>query len=180
VGTVDDTPAAAAPGERTAQGCAQKLLETVFELGRELSLRDPFGAEVHSGFTVAQHHVLMWVSKLPGITMTGLARYLHTTTATATGVVDRLVRDGWLERERGDEDRRVVRLRLTERGRAEAERMLRRAHDRVATVLSLLSEHDRCSLVAIVERARAAVGARGPEQPSQEPGGAGARGEEGS
>lgn len=39
------------------------------------------------------------------------------TPATVTSVVDTLVRDGYVERRREDEDRRVVRLFLTEAGR---------------------------------------------------------------
>lgn len=53
-----------------------------------------------------------------------LARLLEVTTAAATGVVDRLVAHGHVDRVARDDDRRRTEVRLTDSGRAEVVRRL--------------------------------------------------------
>jgi DNA-binding MarR family transcriptional regulator len=54
----------------------------------------------------------------PSCMMRELADRAHVAVSTATGVVDKLVQKGLAHRERGDEDRRVVRVALSDKGRA--------------------------------------------------------------
>ena len=49
--------------------------------------------------------------------MRGLAETLDVSQASATGIVDRMEQRGLVERRRDDDDRRVVRVALTEEGR---------------------------------------------------------------
>jgi DNA-binding MarR family transcriptional regulator len=49
--------------------------------------------------------------------MSDLARYLNLALSTATNLVDKLVAKGLAERTRGDEDRRIVQVVLSEKGR---------------------------------------------------------------
>jgi len=53
-----------------------------------------------------------------GLKSSEVADMMFTTPATVTSVVDTLQRDGYVERRRDQGDRRVVRLHLTDRGRA--------------------------------------------------------------
>lgn len=76
--------------------------------GKELAL--------HAGLTVPQFFVLKMVESNKGCKMGDLARALHLHFGTATSIVDRLIRDGLLARERDEGDRRVVRLYLTQEG----------------------------------------------------------------
>jgi DNA-binding MarR family transcriptional regulator len=48
--------------------------------------------------------------------MTDLATALDVTTAAMTGIVDRLVRDGYLVRGHDPDDRRIVKVKLTSKG----------------------------------------------------------------
>lgn len=52
----------------------------------------------------------------PSIMMRELSDHLMTPMSTATGVVDKLVTKGLVRRERVDEDRRIVRVALDEKG----------------------------------------------------------------
>ncbi|VTZ93587.1 MarR family winged helix-turn-helix transcriptional regulator [Limosilactobacillus reuteri] len=56
-------------------------------------------------------------------TISQVAEKLHLTPGTMTSMADRLIRKGYVERIRDKDDRRIVRLRLTKRGR-----VLYRAH----------------------------------------------------
>lgn len=59
---------------------------------------------------------LMVSDKYQSVTMSSLAQGMSVPMSTATGVVDRLVKKGLLERGRSEEDRRVVTVSLTEGG----------------------------------------------------------------
>ncbi len=59
---------------------------------------------------------LMISDKYQTVTMSSLAQGMSVPMSTATGVVDRLVKKGLLERGRSEDDRRVVTVSLTERG----------------------------------------------------------------
>ncbi|MFX4261499.1 MarR family winged helix-turn-helix transcriptional regulator [Pelotomaculum propionicicum] len=60
---------------------------------------------------------LMMSEKHQPVTMSSLAQGMSVPMSTATGIVDRLVKKGLLERGRSEEDRRVVTVILTESGR---------------------------------------------------------------
>jgi DNA-binding MarR family transcriptional regulator len=70
------------------------------------------------GLTPPQYAVLAGLWEQDGRSSTQLRERLVMDSATITGVIDRLERDGLLERRPDTEDRRVVRLRLTDAGRA--------------------------------------------------------------
>jgi len=53
-----------------------------------------------------------------GLTITELGEKLKLKTSTVTALADRMERDGLIYRERNDEDRRVVRLYLTEKSKS--------------------------------------------------------------
>jgi DNA-binding MarR family transcriptional regulator len=67
-------------------------------------------------FTMAQMRALMAVGHGAGCTMGELASRLGISVSAATGLVDRLVDRGVLERESDPTDRRVVRVRMSPAG----------------------------------------------------------------
>ncbi len=62
-------------------------------------------------------HVLMLLAEEGPLPMRGLADTLDVSQASMTGIVDRMEQRGLVERHRDDEDRRVVRVALTDDGR---------------------------------------------------------------
>ena len=68
------------------------------------------------GLTMPQYHLLLAAQYGDATTLGSLADELNCSRGNLTGVADRLERDGWLLRERSTEDRRVVNIRLTEKG----------------------------------------------------------------
>jgi len=93
--------------------------------------------------TVPQLRALSMVAEQPGSTMGGLARSLGIRINAATGLADRLVHQGLLEREADPDDRRLVRLRLTESGRRAREACRRERRRRVKEALRHLSAAER-------------------------------------
>jgi DNA-binding MarR family transcriptional regulator len=96
-------------------------------------------ATVAEDVTLAQYRVLVVLASRGPQRLADLATALTVDRSTATRMCDRLVRKGLVGRRRGTEDRRVVRISLTEAGallvhevsrrrRAEIHRIVRRMH----------------------------------------------------
>ena len=78
--------------------------------------------------TVPQFFTLSTLVSLGGRTTMGvLSRETHQVSATMTGIVDRLVRDDLVERDRGLDDRRAVIVSITPEGQALVEQAWGRA-----------------------------------------------------
>jgi DNA-binding MarR family transcriptional regulator len=69
------------------------------------------------GVTVVQLKVLHRISLCPNIGLGELAEYLRLTNSTVSGVIDRLVHNGLVNRVTSPQDRRAISLQLTESGR---------------------------------------------------------------
>jgi MarR family transcriptional regulator, organic hydroperoxide resistance regulator len=86
-----------------------------------------------------QLHVLFVLVSEGVLPMSRLAEQLDVTLPNATGIVERMVEHGFVERGRDEQDRRIVNVRATDAGRATVEEidMIRRSQ--VAAVVSRLT-----------------------------------------
>jgi DNA-binding MarR family transcriptional regulator len=74
------------------------------------------------------------------IPMGGLAEALDVSQASATGIVDRMEQRGLVERRRIDDDRRVVRVALTDEGRRLIAGMAAERREHLAAMLETLTD----------------------------------------
>jgi Transcriptional regulators len=74
--------------------------------------------EAASGIGGTQVWMLATIAESPDLTVSQLSQALSVHVSTASNLLDKLARGGMVERVRGEEDRRVVRLRLTDKGRS--------------------------------------------------------------
>ena len=72
--------------------------------------------------------------------MGGLAEALDVSQASATGIVDRMEQRGLVERRRIDDDRRVVRVALTDEGRRLIAGMAAERREHLAAMLETLTD----------------------------------------
>lgn len=91
-----------------------------------------------------------------------LAAVLGLTVSGATRLIDGLEQRGLVSRERADDDRRRVEVRLTAGGRTEAKRLRRLTEKMVELVLSRVPEPDRHKVVDGVRLLRGALDEGGP------------------
>ncbi len=68
--------------------------------------------------TATQYVVLVRMWEEEGTSISELGDRLYLDNPTLTGIADRMERDGLLQRRRDDEDRRVVNVYLTEKGKS--------------------------------------------------------------
>jgi len=76
-----------------------------------------------------------------------LGRNARVKSSTMTDMIDRLERDGIAERIRDDEDRRVVKVRLTKKGKKIKREFVQKSRKDVETAFSKLNEEEKRALL---------------------------------
>ncbi|WFF74427.1 MarR family transcriptional regulator [Proteiniclasticum sp. QWL-01] len=92
--------------------------------------------------TVSEMHTIDAIGIGESMKMTDVADKLNITVGTLTTSINRLLSKGYVERNRGEEDRRVVRVHLTEKGK-EAYDLHEAYHEEmISQILSELNEEE--------------------------------------
>jgi len=91
------------------------------------------------------------------LTMGELSSALSVPLSTATRIADWLVDNGYMQRLPDSEDRRIVRVALTNIGRELYETIDRYIRQRVQQILSSLTEEERTTLLALVSKVVSAL-----------------------
>jgi len=106
--------------------------------------------------TLPQFDVLAELARADqrGFMFVELSRLLLVTSGNLTGIVDRLEARQLVRRESDDKDRRVVRVKLTRRGRAMIRQMLPRHADDLGQVLSFMSKDALKRLSGLLDEMR--------------------------
>lgn len=100
----------------TENCCIEEVRETVKKLVRVFQLFERDQIKVY-GFTTSQCYCMLELLNSDGLTMNELSEKMNLNTSTMTRIVDKLVRDKYIVRERYEKDRRIVVVRLTDKGR---------------------------------------------------------------
>ena len=93
--------------------------------------------------TIPQLVVLEMLTRDGESRMTDLARSINVTTAAMTGIVNRLVRDGYVVRSSDKGDRRVIKVRPTARGLRVAKNAIERRKDIFQKMFGVISQAER-------------------------------------
>lgn len=96
----------------------------------------------------AQVWMLAAIAESPGITVSGLSRALSIHVSTTSNLLDKLAKRGFVERMRGDDDRRSVRLRITPAGQAILDRAPQPARGIIIDALSRMPRESLARLDA--------------------------------
>lgn len=118
--------------------------------GIEADLRERL--RIAYDMTLPQFDVLAALARsADGITMSELSRYLMVSNGNVTGIVDRLVEEGWIARSATPGDRRSTIVRLTPRGASEFAAMAVVHGDWVDELLSGFSKAEASQLIGQLE-----------------------------
>lgn len=99
--------------------------------------------EEYKDVTTNDMHVIEAIGMEEARNMTSVARSLEVTTGTLTIAINSLVKKGYVDRVRSEEDRRVVLISLSEKGR-QAYLHHRRFHERmIESVVEELTEEEQ-------------------------------------
>ena len=141
-------------GEAKAEACARQILEVVPRAMR--LLRAEMREEAGASLSVPQFRVLAFLRRNPGSRLSAVAGFVGVADATASVMVDRLVRRRLVTRAGDPSERRCVRLVLTARGAEMVERARGRTRDRMAAQLATLAGGELAELargLALLDRA---------------------------
>jgi DNA-binding MarR family transcriptional regulator len=120
---------------------------------------------VRQGVSVTQLHLLSLIDRHGEMTMSRVAQVLDVSLSNATGIVDRMEERGLVERHRVPDDRRVVLVRVSERGRRLLGEVEVLKDDLLAAVLDRLTPGQLDRLVRALTDLRSAVDAVVLERP---------------
>ena len=105
-----------------------------------------------SNLSVTELHTIGAISMYQERTMTEVAQDLRITVGTLTTAINKLIKKGYVERKRIEEDRRVVLVHLTKRGKL-AYRLHEKFHnDMINDTINGISEKEEEILISSLER----------------------------
>lgn len=93
----------------------EEIIALFFDNIKHLYLPDNF-LQLDMKFSKSELLSMVLIDKRQEITMTELSDYISTPMSTANGIIERLVKKGYINRERSEADRRIVVLKLTAEG----------------------------------------------------------------
>ncbi|MFA5085532.1 MAG: MarR family transcriptional regulator [Candidatus Omnitrophota bacterium] len=135
--------------DSTISEFADKIEEVVPAVMRELSKMQT--NELFKGkITLPQFFVLNHLYRQGESKMSELASVMEVTTAAATGIVDRLVTSGYVVRLYDPRDRRVINIKLTQKGSNAVQKISHQRKQITSEVFSKISEEERRSYLSIM------------------------------
>ncbi|MDP3042355.1 MAG: MarR family transcriptional regulator [Candidatus Omnitrophota bacterium] len=128
---------------------ARKMNQIIPEIMKGFARRQ--NNEVYKGkITLPQLLILELLSRQGASKMTDLAKYMQVTTAASTGIVERLVRQGYVQRAYDQNDRRIVRIKLNAKGTELLKKISQQRTQSVTKIFSQISEDDRAEYLRIL------------------------------
>ena len=119
----------------------------------EAELREKLKGEF--GSTLPRFDVMSALHRQPdGMLMTDLSRYLLVSNGNVTGIIDRLVSDGFVQRTKRDGDRRTSVVRLTESGVSSFRKMAEAHEGWVDGLLNGVNPSEARTLAAMLKNFR--------------------------
>jgi DNA-binding MarR family transcriptional regulator len=126
-----------------------RIVETIIYLVTE-SRRLARDVSAKYGVTPTQLSVLKLLHEIGDLRLGELSRRISAQNSTVTGIVDRMVEGGLVERVQSADDRRVWRIALTARGREVARRADVSPWDTLRSALEALPRADKRKLIDIL------------------------------
>jgi MarR family transcriptional regulator, organic hydroperoxide resistance regulator len=121
---------------------ADKVGELMPVIMKEFA-RHQSGEFYKTKITMPQFFVLDMLKHNGGSKMSDMARFLNVTTAAMTGIVGRLVRDGYVMRLSDPKDRRIIKVDLTAKGAKVIKDMVERRKQITMKIFSSISSRER-------------------------------------
>ena len=111
--------------------------------------------ELNKGqITPPQILILEFLNRKGPSKMTDIARFMGTSTAASTGIVDRLVKSGYVIRSFDEKDRRIVKIKIVAKGLDLAKKISFNRRNMLINIFGRISEQDRFDYLRILKKIR--------------------------
>lgn len=130
---------------------ADKMNEIVPVIMKEFARRQ--ANELYKGkITLPQFLILNFLHRNGVSKMTNLARFMDVSTPAMTGIVERLVREGYCERAYNPKDRRIINVKLTAKGNEVVRKINKQRRNMVIRIFGKISQLERSEYLRILMR----------------------------
>jgi len=124
----------------TPEQCAASMMEAIHPIMQ--FIRTEMRKERDPSLSVPQFRVLAFLSLHPGVSLSDVADHLGVTRATASSLVDRLVKRGLVDRLEHPQERRHIMLNLTKPGKEQLQQMREMTRQKIAELLTDFSSEE--------------------------------------
>lgn len=130
---------------------ADRLNEIMPVLIRGFARTQPI--EIFKGrITLPQVLILQHLTSEDPVKMTDIANFMKVSTAAATGIIERLVKSGYVYRVFDQKDRRIIKIKITPKGLAFMKKLACERRKVMIEIFSKISEQDRQDYLRILMR----------------------------
>ena len=142
--------------ELTLSEFADRMMEIIPVLAGEFLKRQT--SELFKGeITIQQFFVLEYITHKGQSRMTDMAHYMKVSTAAMTGVIERLVRAGYVFRLSEPRDRRIIKIAVLPKGSKLVDKFNRERRQMIMDLFGKLTQKEREDYLRIVTRLRDAI-----------------------
>jgi len=148
-----------------------RILRALRRITRSIALHSR-QLSAYSNITAPQLVCLRAVVENGPLTATAISREIHVSPSTVVGILDRLEDKGWIKRERGREDRRIVFVTATDEGVTLVRDTPSPLQQKLADSLNALPEIEQATITMSLERivdlmeSDVEVATEAPEEPA--------------
>ena len=145
------------------------IVETIIYLYTE-SRRLTKGMASQFGLTGPQLTVIKLLETFQDLSLSSLSERIRAQNSTVTGIIDRMEREGLVRRERSTVDRRVVHIRLSDKGQKLARQIQVEPMEIFRDALASLTQADLRDLLRIMNKLQKYVRSKVPSESGAEAG----------
>ena len=128
------------------------LMELIEAVGEQIRKRVCVFSHEESVLSIAQIRLLKTVYVHGPLSMAQIAQSLRITPASATSLVNRLVKQGWLTRIADENDRRKIYIQLSEKKQAHWRSHHQKERKRLAQYMSILNEKEQKQFIELLTK----------------------------
>ena len=155
----DPTPARLTEGEGLRQELINfRILRALRQIIQAIDLHSRHLTQVYS-VTGPQLVCLLAIDERGPVTLSELAQAIYLSPSTVVGIVDRLEREGFVQRERSKVDRRVVFITITEKGKEFAAKAPSPIQEQLASRLEQLPVEEQMQIAESLDKVARLMGA---------------------
>lgn len=129
-----------------------ELMRVLPEMQREIIKRFISDPLIKGTITIQQMILMEILSPNKAVTVTDIAKAMTITKSAVTGLSDRLVKSSLISRKRGADDRRVVLIVLTSKGRRLIENVVAKKHAFIRKIFTCLTESEQKVYLKLVRK----------------------------
>ena len=107
--------------------------------------------EAEEDITWSQFHTLYHLNQ-EGVPFNQLAQKIHCNASNVTGLIDRMEENGWVYRERSQDDRRVWLVKLTDSGTKLRGELIPEHKNNIREKMNLLSEEEQKTFKRLLDK----------------------------